>query len=434
MQADGSHCKTDLRFDDACALLERILTGSGRDDILSEAMKTSKPADVYARLRNGMRSNTFKTSGRSIQLDPLIRKYDSRTQQDGFHILRDWDGKASKLMEEIIPVDVLQYFSGLPTAARISRKHLGILLDYYFIYVLALLAMRAWDEGQPDANFDRITVLLKHLQDTGSGMRFADNAEMLVFIATSHFEPDDRSYDRLLDRVRTLNEEHRSNFARLSAAVLGSHLRFGFQAFYKRDIALLREDNVADYPWLCFSVATLMKTYARLHDQHVHNIERDSAVEGILNGLTPDPRAFLGKPPASFAPSQADLDAFHHLFTRYKDDLIQEFESHRPSSQAYSPIAFNFNFPHNLLKGMMVNALTRENFPNIPVNDLLTSFPRTPETQFQRETLLNYLMQDAGLSPEILKSGKEALVIHYDIHAGLRNFVKTMATIREFVR
>jgi hypothetical protein len=379
-----------------------------------------------------MRSNTFKTGGRPIQLDPLIKQYDSRTQQDGFHILRDWDGKASKLMEEIIPVDVLQYFSGLPNAVRISRKQLAILLDYYFIYVLALLAMRAWDEGDPNANFDRITTLLKHLQEVGSGMRFAANAEMLVFIATSHFEPDDRSYDRLLDRVRTLNEEHRSNFAHLSAAVLGSHLRFGFQAFYKRDIGLLREDNVADYPWLCFSVATLMKIYARLHDQHIHGIERERAVEGILNGLTPDPRAFLGKPPASFAPSQNDLDAFHDLFKVYRDDLIQEFENHRPSSRAYSAISFNFNFPHNLLKGMMVNALTRENVPNIPVNDLLTTFPRTEETQIQRETLLSHLMRDAGLSPEILKGGKEALVIHYDIHAGLRNFIKTMATIREF--
>ncbi len=45
---------------------------------------------------------------------------------------------------------------------------------------------------------------------------------------------------------------------------MGSHLRFGFEATYGRDTVVMRDDNVADYPWLCFALLTVMQEYARL--------------------------------------------------------------------------------------------------------------------------------------------------------------------------
>ena len=48
---------------------------------------------------------------------------------------------------------------------------------------------------------------------------------------------------------------------------MGSHLRFGFEATYGRDTVVMRDDNVADYPWLCFALATLMREYARCRER-----------------------------------------------------------------------------------------------------------------------------------------------------------------------
>ena len=64
--------------------------------------------------------------------------------------------------------------------------------------------------------------------------------------------------------MRTLDQAHQTNVALGHAASMGSHLRFGFEATYARDTVIMRDDNVTDYPWLCFSLATLMREYSRL--------------------------------------------------------------------------------------------------------------------------------------------------------------------------
>ena len=118
-------------------------------------------------------------------------------------------------------------------------------------------------------------------------MKFVDNAETLMFVATSHYEPDESAYDRLLVRIRTLDREHRNRVALVHGAILASHLRFGFEASYKRDIADMRSDNAADYPWLCFALATLMSDYVGMRDDGIEGTERYRVVEGIVNALTP---------------------------------------------------------------------------------------------------------------------------------------------------
>src|SRR2546421_632402 len=85
----------------------------------------------------------------------------------------------------------------------------------------ALLRLRVWDDGRADDNLDAVNQLLGYLQGpNGSGQRFADDAETVMLIATSHFELDDGAYDRLLDRARSLNAAHRTALARVHAASL----------------------------------------------------------------------------------------------------------------------------------------------------------------------------------------------------------------------
>jgi hypothetical protein len=410
-------------FEDALIIVEQTLTSDCRGRILLELSRSKDYDDALSRLRTGMRSNSFKAAEESINLESVIRRLDNRTCQEGFHVLQDWDGKAEKLNKEIIPVDMLDYVVRTRNRENSGLHVLAILLDYYFVYVLALLAMRAWDSGDANDNLDRVTRLLQVLQENGSGHQFAENAETLMFIATSHFEPDDEAYDRLLDKVRTLDEAHRVRVALVDAAILGSHLRFGFNAQYARDISLMRNDNAADYPWLLFSVATLTRSYTRTRDGRV--------VEGILNGLTPDTRAFLGKPPASLLKAQSEHTELRELLLQHRQDLLADFERHRPSDKAYSPLAFNFNFPHNLFKSIVADGVFRGQPSGVSMNDLLTASPSRVGVEQARMRLIHVLLGYAHSSPDIIR-GRPMPIMTYDPFAALRTFTKTTSLIKEY--
>jgi len=424
-----------MSFRTACLQLEDVLSGETRREILRELLKAKKFDDQLARLREGMRAHTFKTGIGQAALSETVAELDARTRLDGFDVLHDWDGKADVPNEEIIPVDVLNYLMGARTVVGEKQsKVLAMLIDYYFLYILALTSMRAWDERSPDDNLQHITDLIQVLQGPqGSGHKSLMNAETLILIATSHFEPDVRSYERLLARVRTLHSSHQMNFALAHAAILASHLRHGFEALYKRDVGNMREDNPPDYPWLFFSVATLTKAYVRMHEAGVQGLEREKAVEGLLNGLTPDTRAFLAaKPPAALIPFQTEHAELRELLRQFKDDLFKEFEDHRPSEQNYSPLAFTFNFPHNLLKGLVVNAMIEGEGSKLTINELLTGLPRTEETRNARVTFVHTLVSFARSSPDKILN-KMVAVINYDPVLGIRNYNKTISLMKEYL-
>src|SRR5947209_3644713 len=115
-------------------------------------------------LRAGMRGHLWKAGGARIDLGEVVAKYDRRARQEGFHVLHDWDGKADHVNDDIIPVDVLDYVIARRGAGPLDPAALAILLDYYFVHLLALFALRVWDEGDPDANLERVDALLHMLQ------------------------------------------------------------------------------------------------------------------------------------------------------------------------------------------------------------------------------------------------------------------------------
>ena len=174
--------------------------------------------------------------------------------------------------------------------------------------------------------------LLADLQGAdGSGQPFVGNVETLLLIATSHFEVVEQGYGKLLARVRTLNRSHQTNVALGHAASMGSHLRFGFEATYGRDTVNMRNDNVADYPWLCFALATVMREYVRVRDEGVEGPDRERVVETMLNGLTPDPRAFIGQPPSSLSACDVERSEFTDSF-----DSVQARSARRVRSPSAS--------------------------------------------------------------------------------------------------
>src|SRR5262249_25206568 len=150
-------------FDDACAALQTAPTGPFRRTIVSEIADSKDFRSALLRMRDGMRSHSWQIGSQHLSLGRAVKSFDQRTREDGFHVLHDWDGKADTVNEDIIPVDVLHYVAGRRGDEPPDSRALAILLDYYFVHLLALLSVRIWDDGDGDANLDRLDRLLREL-------------------------------------------------------------------------------------------------------------------------------------------------------------------------------------------------------------------------------------------------------------------------------
>ncbi|HVB37745.1 MAG TPA: hypothetical protein VND92_04375 [Vicinamibacterales bacterium] len=422
----------EFTFDDVCARLDAALTGTFRRRLVDDLSASNNLGQALLRLRESMRANVWRTADARVDLDKFVRAYDSRTREEGFHALNDWDGIADHVNEDIIPVDVLHYLVEKQGRELVNAVTLAILVDYYFMHVLSLLALRVWDEGDADANLDRVAALLRRLQGPdGSGQPFATDAETLILIATSHYERREEGYEILLERTRGLNAAHQLNIAIGHAASMGSHLRFGFEATYARDTMKTRDDNVADYPWLCFALVTLMREYARMDDEGIRGAGRDLVVEALMNGLSPDAKAFVGDhPPASLSGCAGDRADLRELFWQHRQNLLEEGERFRPSGRSYSPLSFFFNFSHNVLKGIVIDALVWGEVRPLSFNDLLTGAGDNDATSAAKLTLAKTLMAYARANPHMIR-GKLMPVIVYDPDAGRRAFGLMMRRLRE---
>lgn len=416
----------EITFEHACNLVGGALRGTVRRDFVTDAAQAKTLGAALLRLRDSMRANEFKAGSHQIFLDRMITAYDGRTRGEGFHILHDWDGVSQQVNPDIIPVDVLHFLIEQRGSDPASPVELAILLDYYFMHVIALLTLRVWDEGDPDANLDRLNDVLRELQGPGgSGQQFAADAETLMLIGTSHYELEEWGYGKLLAKVRTLNEAHQVRIGLGHASSMGCHLRFGFEAQCGRDTVALRDDNVADYPWLCFALAAVMREYDRMAAAGVENRARAVVEEALLNGLTPDARAFVGVPPASLSESEGDRLQFLELFTKHKAALLAAFERHRPTESAYSPLSFFFNFSHNVVKGTVVDALVWGEAWDVSMNDLLTGVPRAELDAGSQQLLATTLMGYARSNPDRIR-GRLMPVIVYDPQSGRRAYTVAM--------
>jgi hypothetical protein len=415
-----------IAFEAACSLIEKAVGGGLRREIVAELSASGDLRTVLVRLREGMRSHTW----RHLALARLIHDCDRRTRDEGLHVLHDWDGKADHVNEDTIVVDVLNFLIAQRGDDAADPIVAAILIDYYFVYVLALLSLRIWDAGNADDHLDRVGQLLDRLQGPeGSGHLFVTDAETLMLVATSHFEIEERGYHTLLEKVRSLSPAHQTKIALGHAVTMGSHLRFGFEATYGRDTSVMRSDNVADYPWLCFSLATLMKEYVSLRAHRVEGQDRELVVEAMLNGLSADARAFVGEPPASLSGSETERAGFRQAFLEHRVELLEGFERYRPGERTYSPLSFFFNFSHNVLKGTVVDALLRGRPWRLTLNDLLTSAPRGDDADAQK-TLATTLMAYARAAPDTIR-GRLMPVIVYDPSAGRQAFTVMMQKLRQ---
>ena len=421
-----------VSFGEVCDTLAGALAGSFRQDVVRELSTLATVEAALVRLREAMRTDVWAFGEANLTLARAVRAYDRLTRDEGFHALHDWDGVAAHVNPDTIPVDVLTYLIDQRGGEAFDPVIPAVLIDYYFMHVLSLLSLRVWDEGDADANFDRLETLLQLMQGPrGSGQRFCDDAETLLLIATAHYEREEWGYDLLLARTRTLNRKHRAAIALGHGSSMGCHLRFGFEATYGRDTSLMRNDNVADYPWLCFALATLMDEYHAIRQGDPSTLERAGLVESMLNGLSGDARAFVGTGPSSLSAHEMERARFREHFLGYQAELTSEFEAFQPVADRYSPLSFFFNFSHHVVKGQVVDSLLWSAPWAMSLSDLLTGAVRPDEpAERSREILARTLMAYARTNPHKIR-GRLMPVIVYDPEAGYRAFRLTLRRLRE---
>ena len=397
---------TNRAFPELLDALGALLEGDARARIIDGVARRGSFDDQLRRLRASMAAHTFAAGDESIDLAKPVRRLDNRTRQDGFRVLHAWDHKAHRFTEDIVPVLLLDFYQRARRDAPDPRVSLQILLDYYFVHLLALCAMRIWDAADPDGALERLTTLLETLQgDRGSGHRFVVNAETLLIYALSQFHPEEQAYDRIIERVVTLEQPHQLAFAEASAAVLSAHLRWGFWLMYGRDVVRMRADNVGDYPWLLNSVLTLLRGYAASLERGDRPRERASLVGALLQGLAADPWAFTAKAPPALAAYETEYAEVRDLLGRHGLGLLDELERHRPRRDAYSPLALHFNFPHNTLVAIVTLALLQGKPQPLTLNALFAE----EETAGFRE--------EAPASTEGAPTPEEAAVLPKEVAA-----------------
>lgn len=415
-----------------CDALEGVLTGDGRARILDAVARKGGLDHALRRLRTHMSAHAFE--GFDPETGKLVRRLDQRTRQDGFRVLHAWNHHTHRFTDDIVPVLLLDFFERAKVQEPDARVALAILLDWYFLHLLSLCAMRAWDTPDAGATLDRITRMVAELQgEHGSGHRFVADAETLVIYALSQFHPDEHAYDRVIEKVATLSERHRVDFCRVSAAVLGAHLRWGLWLMYGRDVARMRQDNVGDYPWLLYSVRTLLRAWADRLDaggdaEPGAHEERGRVLESLLLGLAADPWAFTGRPPPALADHAAEHEEVRALLQTHGARLIDDLESLRPQRDRYAPLSLHFNFPHNAVVAVVTLALLESRPQALPLNALFEPHLDTGPGEETQEGLARALTAFSRGSPDRL-GHRGAMLVAYDPLSAMRSYAMTIDAI-----
>jgi len=417
-----------VTFDEAIGQLDAALRDDARGAMLDAALDAGGLDAALAHVRKAMRSHVFPAASGALSLRRTVDTLDARTRREGMHVLQGWDFVAHRFPKDIAPVLLLDYCAQLGIPAHRERAAVAILLDQYFLALLSLLAVRAWDEGDANDNLDRVTAALSALQGPhGCGHQFVSDAETLLILAVSYYHPEEQGYDLLVQRAEVLDAPHQLRFARACAALLGGHLRWGLRFMYQRDVGRMRADNVADYPLLMFAIRTLLGAYDRLLDADTAGIERDAVVEALLSGLSADPWAFVDSAPKALL-GHPDWHAdIRRVLARHRSALLSEFEPHQPSPKAFSPLAFACNFPTNATVAMAAIAVQGVDV-HPPLNALFAREPASTPPERSAQRLAQRLMEFAASDPARLGAGGAPLLV-YDPFDGAHCYNTTIRTL-----
>ncbi len=416
-----------ITYEGACDLIEDALRNRTRTRILDEVQARDDFADAWRALRGAFRSHTFSVgSGEALRLQRIVQSFDTRARRAGLHVLESWDYTEQRFAAEITPVLMFDRCTVHDLPADRQRHAMAVLLDHYFMSVLGLVAARAWDEGDPNVNLTRAAELLSALHGPdGSGCRFVDDVETLLLTCVSHYHPEEHAYSTLVASFDALDEAHRRRMALACAAVLGGHLRWGLQFMYRRDIGLMRDDNVVDYPFVVFALVTLLREYSAMQSAGTADDDRSRIVEGILSALSADPLFAVGRTPAWLADRRDDHVIARDMLLGHRGAVLEDIRRHQPSTHTYSPLGFDANFLCNTVVAMVATEL-REPGPHPSLNVLFTRHVPSEVGLDGAERHARALMRYA-LGNRVAAS--QAPLITYDPYSAAHSYNMTVAAL-----
>ena len=184
-----------ITYADACEQIGGLLQSDARAAILDAVIGAGDGAGSAAGLCRAMRAHRFPTGHDPISLRRIVDSLDARSRREGLYVLHPWSVSAQSHPREIAPVLMAEYCERLGLPADRDRAMFALLLDHYLLAILSLLALRAWDTGDPNHNLDTITQLIDELQGPhGCGHAFIQDAETLLVLAVSYYHPDEDCY------------------------------------------------------------------------------------------------------------------------------------------------------------------------------------------------------------------------------------------------
>jgi hypothetical protein len=421
------HQRTEITYANACEMLAHALSDGLRPRILDVLTAHDDFEESALALRAAMRSHTFATGGEPLRLQRIVQSFDTRARRAGLHVLESWDYVAHRFAAEITPVLMLDRCALDDVAAERRRGALAVLLDHYFMSILGLVIARAWDEGDPNENLDRATTLLRALQDCdGGNCRFVDDVETLLLTSVSHYHPDEHAYELLARRFDALTGARRRRMALACAAVLGGHLRWGLRFMYRRDVALMREDNVVDYPFVIYGLLNLLRDYEAGRASGADDLDHARTIEGTLNALSADPDFAVARTPRWLRTHRDEHGELREQLLDNRDALLTDFSAHQPPSRSYSPLGFDANFLCNTVVAMVATALS-DAAPHPSLNALFTRLPydfaSTDDAERQAQSLMRYAVGN--------RVSSEAPLIVYDSCEAAHAFNVTSSVLRQ---
>jgi hypothetical protein len=234
---------------------------------------------------------------------------------------------------------------------------------------------------------------------------------MLIGLAIAQYQPDERGFDALLGRLRSLDPAHERAMALNNAANFGAHLRWGAHFMYAHDVERMRADNVVDYPWVMHAAATLARHLAA-------GDRSDVLIEGLLHVLGADPGVVLAAgeiPPVVRAMGDARA-ACASTLRAHKDVLVGACAAARPVPERYAPLGFHFNFLHNVLTAALA-VIVVDGAPQVPLDDLLHTRPVASRRLADSPDVLAHQLGMYAAHPDRL-GAKRAPLIVYDATLG----------------
>jgi hypothetical protein len=180
-----------------------------------------------------------------------------------------------------------------------------------------------------------------------------DDAEMLLLIATSHYEPMREDFGCCSIARAPCRATRRVTIARQHAHAMGAHLRYAYENHDGQEHPGHARRQRRRLPWLRWSLLTLLggvRSGGGPPGRH-GSCARSSRKRWRMDWC-PIPRAFVGADARAIA-AGPETDR-NHRAVRIVIGRRLSRRSRRigPWNRAYSPLSLFFNFSQNLLKAL----------------------------------------------------------------------------------